>query len=164
MTDVVVVSWPSQRDEVERLARMNTPRLLLVEAGSAPPISFDPLEDWIMQPLDEFEYHARLARLRGLAGSMFARPTLDGHRRLLYRDRWVALSEQQELLVTFLISAPRQGITQEALLEAGWPTSRPVSNTFRVAMRRLRERLGQVGLDLRRTRDGHWLIEATSFA
>ncbi len=112
-----------------------------------------------MQPVDDVEYHARLARLRGFTAMFSEQPTLDGDRRLVRGNQWVALSEKQELLVACLISAPGHDVSEEALLAAGWPTGRPVPNTFRTAMRRLRQRVEQVGLDLRRTRSGRWLVE-----
>src|SRR3977135_3375056 len=76
MTDVVVVCWPQERAEVDRLARARTPRLLLVEPGCPPPIQEDVLEDWVRLPVDDAELKARLATLRRRAATLLSGPLL----------------------------------------------------------------------------------------
>ncbi len=49
--DVVLLRWPLERVRRDELARADRPRLLLVEAGAAPPVVDSPLEDWIRLPV-----------------------------------------------------------------------------------------------------------------
>jgi len=51
---VEFLRWPAERDRRQRLAADGIPRLLLIENSQTPPVTGDPLEDWI-----------RLLRFRG---------------------------------------------------------------------------------------------------
>ena len=61
--DVVVVRWPEQRAEAERLARLHRPHLLLVEPDAAPPNLGGCITDWIRLPADDADVRARLTAL-----------------------------------------------------------------------------------------------------
>ncbi len=74
MTEVVVLSWPQEEAEAARLGRLRIPRLLLVEAGCAPPVTEDVLEDWVRLPLDDRDVKVRLATLRRRAALLPERP------------------------------------------------------------------------------------------
>jgi Transcriptional regulatory protein, C terminal len=157
MTDVVVVCWPQERAEAQRLALARIPRLLLVEPGCPPPITEDALEDWVRLPLDDAEVKARLATLRRRAATMLDVPQLDRHGRLLFRQHWIALTPLEERLLTRLTLRFDQVVDTAELLDAGWPQRRPTANAVRVTMHRLRRRLRPTGLELRRVGAG-WLL------
>jgi hypothetical protein len=81
--DVPLIEWPAAEALRERLAAEGRPRLLVVDAESAPPTCLDELEDWVRHPVDTMDVVARTATLRrraarGLLGGRGER----GQRRL----------------------------------------------------------------------------------
>ena len=157
MTDVVVVCWPQERAEVDRLARARIPRLLLVEPGCPAPITEDALEDWVRLPLDDAELKARLATLRRRAAALLTVPELDRHGRLLFREHWTDLTPIEERLLARLIRRFDDVVDGAELISAGWPGQQPTANAVRVTLHRLRRRLRPLALELRRVGDG-WLL------
>jgi hypothetical protein len=157
MPDVVVVCWPQERAEVDRLARARIPRLLLVEPGCPPPVTEDVLEDWVRLPLDDAELKARLATLRRRAEMLLAVPQLDRHGRLLFGEQWIELTPIEERLLARLVHHFDDVVGGVELLSAGWPDHQPTANAVRVTMHRLRRRLRPLALELRRVGDG-WLL------
>jgi hypothetical protein len=137
MRDVVVVCWPQERAEVERLSLLRIPRLLLVEPGCPPPVTEDVLEDWVRLPFDDRELKARLATLRRRAETLLDAPRLDRHGRLLFREHWVSVTPTEERLLARLAHH---------------------FNDVRVTMHRLRRRVRPMTLELRRMGDG-WLLQ-----
>jgi two-component system OmpR family response regulator len=157
MTDVVVVCWPQEQAEVERLARLRIPRLLLVDPGCPPPVTDDVLEDWVRLPLDDREVKARLATLHRRAATLLDIPRLDRHGRLLFREHWISVTPIEERLLARLANRFNDVVPAAEVLDAGWPDRRPTANAVRVTMHRLRRRLRPMALELRRTGDG-WLL------
>lgn len=157
MTDVVVVSWPQERDEVERLARQRIPRLLLVDPDCAPPVTEDVLEDWVRLPADDRDVKARLTTLRRRAATLLDVPRLDRHGRLLFRQRWITITPAEERLLARLALRFNDVVPTGELIDAGWPGGAPSPNAVRVTMHRLRHRLEPLSLELRRMDDG-WLL------
>ena len=65
--EVRLIHWPAQADELANLA-VETPRLLLVDAGAPPPEVFDPFEDWIRLPADPIDLPEVATALADFAG------------------------------------------------------------------------------------------------
>lgn len=50
---VRIVEWPAETEELEALATAGTPRLVLVEEGSEPPLCAECCQDWMWRTDDE---------------------------------------------------------------------------------------------------------------
>jgi len=159
MPDVVVVCWPQEKSELERLARERIPRLLFVEPDAAPPITEDVLEDWIRLPADPRELSSRLENLRRRAKMLLTSPLLDRHGRLMFRGRWTNVTPTEERLLARLARRFDGVVPTSELLAMGWPDVAPSANAVRVTFHRLRVRVRPLGLELRRFDHG-WLLQA----
>jgi DNA-binding response OmpR family regulator len=159
MHDVVVVRWPEERAEIERLARNHIPRLLVVEPDATPPITEDVLEDWIRLPADHRDLSSRLENLRRRADALLNAPLLDRHGRLLFRGRWTSVTPTEERLLARLARHFDDVVPTDELVAMGWPGRAPSATAIRVAFHRLRLRLRPLGLELRRFEHG-WLLQA----
>lgn len=60
-----MLTWPAQEELRAELHERRVPRLLVLEAGTSPPMAQDDLEDWIWLPADERDVFARLRHLAG---------------------------------------------------------------------------------------------------
>src|SRR5437660_2898512 len=76
--DVVVLRWPEEEERRTALRAVGRPRLLLLEDDSAPPVTIDPLEDWIRLPAGDGDVRARLAALEQRTPED-PRPEIDDH-------------------------------------------------------------------------------------
>jgi hypothetical protein len=159
MLDVVVVRWPQEEAEIERLARDRVPRLLLVEPGAPAPITEDVLADWIRLPADHQDVTYRVANLRRRAETLLNAPLLDRRGRLLVRGRWTSVTPTEERLLARLARCFDDVVPAEELVAMGWPDRPPSANAVRVTFHRLRARLRPLGLELRRFELG-WLLQA----
>jgi two-component system OmpR family response regulator len=159
MADVAVVRWPEERDEVERLARLRLPRLLLIAESADPPEGSDVLQDWVRLPGDERDMLARLTTLRGRATTMAHPPSVDDHGRLHFRSAWAQLSPINGRLGRVLSDAFNSVVAEEKLLASGWPTDQPSSNALRVHLHRLRRRVRPLGLEVLAVRGEGWVLQ-----
>jgi len=160
MQDVTVVRWPDERGAREDLARAGRARLLLVEEGAAPPIAADPLEDWIREPCDELDVHARLEGLRlRLERSLELVPELDADGVIRFGDRWAPLPPVEARLTGALVRRFGAVVSRDDLVAAGWPDGRPGRNALDVHVLRLRRRLEPVRLAIRTVRSRGYLLE-----
>jgi two-component system OmpR family response regulator len=158
VTDVVVVHWPEQRDEIPRLAAQRVPRLLLVAPAADPPEAGDALQDWVRLPGDERDVRARLSGLRRRAHEEIT-PVIDGHGRLLFRQTWVQLSPIHERLIRCLLAGDHGVVPESDLLQEGWPGGSPSSNALRVHLHRLRRYIAPLGLEIRGVRGEGWVLQ-----
>jgi hypothetical protein len=159
--DVVVVAWPAERSEVERLARMGVPRLLLVDESEDPPVVGDVLEDWLRMPADERDVRARINVLRHRADTVRVVPFVDEHGRLFYRGRWVSLGRSIERLARLFVERFDDVVTDGDLKAQGWAAEELGSTSFRGQLHRFRKRVSSLGLELRLVRGGgHVLSDA----
>ena len=156
MVDVVVVQWPEEREQVERLAQGRVPRVAPV---ADPPETADALQDWVRLPSDDRDVRARLNSLRRRAADLEARPAVDPYGRLVFQGRWVQLSAIEERLAAALVEAGGCVVPEERLLGRGWPGRRPTSNALRVHLHRLRRRVEPLGLEIRSVRRDGWLLQ-----
>jgi DNA-binding response OmpR family regulator len=157
--DVVVVTWPDQQEEAERLARLGVPRLLLVERDADPPMHDDLLEDWLRLPADDRDFRARLSALRQRADNIVAPPTIDEHGRLLHRGHWVALGPTIEQLARVFVGHFGEVVTEDDLVAAGWSVEQLHAPSFRGQLHRLRKRMRMLGLEIHVVRTGYLVSE-----
>ncbi len=145
--DVVVLRWPEQEAEAERLDALTVPRLLLVEPGAPPPPTHSCLADWIRLPADDADVRARLTALVQRAREHPMVPTLDDHGQMTFRRRRVFLSPADELLARALLARFDEGVSEVELLEAVWPGEQNAAK-LRVLVSRLRKRIAPLGLGI----------------
>lgn len=155
---IVVLRWPEEADEVERLSIGGIPRLLFVDADADPPAGGDCDQDWVRLPADDRDIAARLRALSIKAARHHARPELDGKGRLLHRGRWVSLSPIEGQLARLLVDRFGTVVTNEELARSAWdiPAS---ANAVRVHLTRLRQRIEPLGLDIQGVRGVGVLLE-----
>lgn len=155
-----MVRWPEDRAIREQLARAGRARLLLVDAAASPPIAPDPLEDWIREPCQELDVHARVEGLRlRLERSLELVPELDADGVIRFGDRWAPLPPVEARLTQVLVRRFGSVVSREELASAGWPDGRPGRNALDVHVLRLRRRLEPVRLAIRTVRSRGYLLE-----
>jgi DNA-binding response OmpR family regulator len=162
MADVVLVRWPDESDRLETLRSAGAPRLLLVPAGAAPPVTVDPLEDWVRLPADQSEVRARLATLNTRANTDRPIPVVDADGLLHYRDRWVALSPVEHALAGALAERFGAVVGRDALARRAWPGGVPTRNALDVHILRFRRRIASLGLELRTVRSRGYLLQSVA--
>ena len=113
--DIVVLRWPSEQANRERLAAAGRPRLLLVAPESDPPDGQDCLEDWVRLPADDRDVAARLRALESRAVRHQQQPETDERGRLTFNGDWVALSPIEERIVGALAGRFGQVVSREEL-------------------------------------------------
>jgi hypothetical protein len=157
---IVVLRWPSERLERERLADDGRPRLLLVAPDADPPDGRDCIEDWVRMPAEDRDVAARLRSLEARAVRHQLRPETDDRGRLTFNGDWVALSPIGERLVAVLAAHFGEVVSRDELLTAGWPADRPSDAALRVHLTRLRKEIAPLGLEIATVRGfGHVMQE-----
>jgi DNA-binding response OmpR family regulator len=162
MADVVLVRWPEETDRLETLRAAGVPRLLLVPAGAAPPVTVDPLEDWVRLPADQAEIRARLTTLSSRAGTGRPVPAVDTDGVLHYCDRWVALSPVEQALAVALAERFGAVVGRDVLARRAWPDGVPTRNALDVHILRFRRRIAALGLELRTVRSRGYLLQGVA--
>src|ERR1700674_5346389 len=162
MADVVLVRWPDETERLERLRATGAPRLLLVPADATPPVTVDPLEDWVRLPADQSEVRARLTTLSARADADQPVPAVDGDGLLHYRDRWVALSPVEHALAAALAERFGAVVGRDALARRAWPGGVPPRNALDVHILRFRRRIADLGLELRTVRSRGYLLQSVA--
>lgn len=161
---VEVIRWPSDESLLTRLRRAGRARLVLVPAGVAPPLTVDPLEDWVRLPATEDDIEARRRvlddRMRsGGSPTEPEVPELDESGLLRMGDRWVSLPPVELRLTLLLLERYRTVVSRDALARAGWPDGIPGRNVLDVHVVRLRRRIAPLGLAIRTVRSRGYLLE-----
>ena len=163
--DVVLLRWPAEAATRNRLSVLGDARLLLVEAGHAPPAVVDCLEDWIRIPAAEEDVRARVdaltVRLQAHADSA---PGIDEDGVLRFRGRWVSLPPLEARLTATLLQRFGAVVGRETLIRAVWPGGSPGRNALDVHVLRLRRRIAPLDLAVRTVRSRGYLLEAVSAA
>jgi two-component system OmpR family response regulator len=149
--EVAVLNWPEQAEAVRALAADGKPRLLLVAPHADPPLSSDVLEEWVRLPADERDVAARMLRLTSRSVS-WPGPRVDASGRLLFDDRWVALSPTEARIARVLAEHFEAVVPEAELGRRGWPGASWQANALRVHLTRLRRRLSPLGLEVRGVR------------
>jgi two-component system, OmpR family, response regulator len=162
MADVVLVRWPDESERLATLRSAGTPRLLLVPEGAAPPVTVDPLEDWVRLPADQAEIRTRLATLNSRANTDRPTPVVDTDGLLHYRDRWVALSPVEQALAAVLAERFGAVVGRDVLARRAWPDGVPTRNALDVHILRIRRRIVALGLELRTVRSRGYLLQSVA--
>jgi hypothetical protein len=157
--DVVVLRWPEEREEAERLALQSVPCLLLVEPGAAPPDASACLQDWIRMPADDQDVRARLAGLVHRSHAHPSTPKLDGYGQLSFRGKRVFLSPTDERVARVLVDAFDRAVPEGDIFRAVWPDGGNATKV-RVHVSRLRKRLLAVGLEVTSIRNVGYRLHA----
>jgi two-component system OmpR family response regulator len=158
---VELVRWPVEEARLAEIRATGLARLVLVPEGVAPPLTADPLEDWVRLPASDDDIRARLRVLEDrVRGSLEAdRPELDENGLLRLGGQWVSLPPVEHRLMTVLLDRYRAVVSRDALARAGWPDGIPGRNVLDVHIVRLRRRLAPLGLVIRTVRSRGYLLE-----
>ena len=157
--DVVVdLHWPTQADEREALARDARPRLLVVERGCDPPVSWDLLEDWVRPDADAVERYVRRERLRR-TWSARAPVTVDDDGLLRRGPLWVALPPGELVMVSALLRASGSMVPRRELAEAMGRSDPAESRRLDNVVRRVRQRIAPLGIAVSAVRGAGYLLE-----
>lgn len=169
--DVAYLRWPEDSDRYRALVEERRPRLLLLDAGAAPPDPADCFEDWVVLPVEEDELASRTRALTArVAQHQAVEPVVDASGVLRFGDRLLILPPVEARLAAALCARFGVVVRRDALVSAGWPerdASRsgdrpgpPGRNALDVHLVRLRRRLAGIGLTLRTVRSRGYLLEA----
>ena len=154
--DVCVLCWPDQADEVDRLASLGTPRLLLVEPGVPPPAETSCVADWLRLPAEDQDMRARLAALSERAARHPSGPVVNEYGQLSHRGTTAFLSCIDERITKLLIANLGHAVPAEELAARVW-TDDGTNETLRVHISRLRRRIAPLGLTITNIR-GHGYV------
>ena len=161
---VELIRRPAEEARLSEVRSAGLARLVLVPEGVGPPLTADPLEDWIRLPASDDDVRSRLRvledRVRG-AGEA-DRPDLDENGLLRLGGQWVSLPPVEHRLMTVLLERYRAVVSRDALARAGWPDGIPGRNVLDVHIVRLRRRLAPLGLVIRTVRSRGYLLEQGS--
>jgi hypothetical protein len=145
---VVLVRWPGEGGEVERLRALGVPRLLLVAPDEPAPIDEDPQQDWIRLPAPDSDLWARVRSLELRIPSCDVKPEVRGDGRLVYRGHAVWVPPIAERLLGLLVERFNGVVSNTELLEAGWPGEGGTTGALRIHVIKVRRTIDNVGLEL----------------
>jgi two-component system OmpR family response regulator len=158
---VEMVRWPAEEARLAEIRQTGLARLVLVPEGVAPPLTSDPLEDWVRLPASDEDVRARVRvledRARGVEEASV--PELDENGLLRLGGQWVSLPPVEHRLMGVLLDRYRAVVSRDALARAGWPDGIPGRNVLDVHIVRLRRRLVPLGLVIRTVRSRGYLLE-----
>jgi hypothetical protein len=156
----MLVRWPSEAEQRNRLTERHIPRLLLVDDGISPPECSDCLEDWIRLPAPESDVRARIAGLENRSRAhLRAVPEIDAHGVLRFGSGWVSLPPVEARLADALVVRFGAVVGRDTLRRSVWPGSAPGRNVLDVHVLRLRRRLAPLGLAIRTVRSRGYMLE-----
>jgi hypothetical protein len=118
MSDVILIRWPDERVDAERLAGRSVAILYLVNAEDDPPVPTTCLEDWVRIPGDDRDLPARLAALELRATLHRAPPSVDEEGRFHYRGRVLVLPDRERPLARLLVAGFGALVTDDTLASA----------------------------------------------
>jgi DNA-binding response OmpR family regulator len=153
--NVELVYWPAEEHRRSQLRESSQPRLLLVDDGRPPPVTVDPMEDWIRLPADELDLQVRVETL---ARRTAMEPTLDSDGVLRHASSWTALPPIEARLTETLLARFGKVVSREVLLRRGWPDEEPKRNVLDVHVLRLRRRIEPLGLTIRTVRKRGYVL------
>jgi hypothetical protein len=157
--DVPVVRWPAEAAWRDDLARLGRARLLVVAARHAPPATWDALEDWVREGVDEVEVFARRELLRRRQARR-APAVLDGDGLLRRGGRWVAVSPLEQRVLVPLLVRPGSLVSRAELLDAACPgVESDETRALDRVIRRLRLRLAPLGVRVHTVRGSGFLLD-----
>lgn len=152
---VAVLRWPEEEASLDRLRASGAPRLLLVGPDAPPPDGNDCAEDWVRLPAADGDLRVRTLALVARAGRHTLHPRVQGDGRVVFRDRWVAVSQTEESIVRLLAESFGDVVEGGALVGGLGLTA----NAVRVQVMRLRKRIRPLGLVVRTVRGRGYVLE-----
>ena len=158
MPEVVAICWPEERDDAARFVAAGVAVLYLVRDEDDPPIPTGCLEDWVRIPGDDRDMHARISALELRAALHQSPPFVDNGGRLHHRGRVVALNPSEARLAAALTARFGAVVSDEELLDAVSSETGTATTSVRGEVGRLRSRLRELHLTIRRTRRGYVLL------
>jgi DNA-binding response OmpR family regulator len=155
----VFVRWPAQAHLRTRFRKEGVPRLLVVEGGAQPPISNDPVEDWVRPPVSRDDLKARVEALQ----QRFNRrrvPTIDSTGTLSFGRHSITISTTQTELMRVLVDRFGEVVHRIELLEC-LATRAPTlnRNSLDLHIMRLRRRLLPIDLSIRTVWGRGYMLE-----
>jgi hypothetical protein len=160
---VAILAWPEQADEAAECGRAGRPRLLLVAPDAEPPADWDGFTDWVRLPVDDRDLCARVAALQRLASRAPA-PVLDEFDVLWRGDRWTALAPIEARIVEVLLARCGSVVSRRDLAAAAWPDGMPGTRAVDARLRRLRDRVEPLGLQIHNVRRRGLMLEVTELS
>ena len=160
---VELLRWPAEAERRAALAVAGRPRILLIAPAAPPPMTWDPLEDWVREPASADEVEARAFALanRSEAGRPRAAPlpVLDADGLLRHGGSWVAIPRIEARLLGLLLNRIGEVVHRTDLLAAGWPAGVPSVHVLDGRIKLLRRRLARLGLRIHTVRGAGFLLE-----
>ena len=159
---VVSVRWPSETARRDELARLDQPRLLVLDDGALPPEDLDPFEDWVLGTTDPHEVELRAEVLaRRAERSRRPRPALGDDDILRFGGAWVALSPRERRVTGLLVDHFESCVSRAALARAdGDEAGRASLNSV---IKRLRLRLAPLGLTVNNVHGRGYVLADRAF-
>lgn len=155
------MQWPSDESLRLELARLGSPRLLLVDPEADPPEMLDAMEDWVRLPVSRADRLARIRALETRADETSDVPVLSPEGTLEYRGRLTQLSGIQLLLLKPMLKRVGVVVSRNSLIAAAWPDSDGSPNNLDVNIGRLRRQLRAVRLTVKAVRGrGYYVADA----
>lgn len=143
----------------ERCRSLGRLRLLVIAAGSKPPICNDPREDWVRVPAPKEDVRLRAETLQAKAG-VHQIPQLNMDGVLSFRGQSVALSPREATLVGILLRLFGSLVARETLAEKMTEGDQPCSrNSIDLNMMRIRRRIAPLGLAVRTAWGRGYILE-----
>ena len=154
-----LLHWPADDGARAELAGTRTPCILLVAQDAAPPEEWDDLEDWVRLPLDPDELQQRARTLRRRARAT-ERPSFDDDGLLRVGDQWLDLPPGPRAVVEVLVGRFGEVVDADELAKAYLETGgSPRQSARKTMIVRVRQRLGELGLELHNVRDSGYLLD-----
>src|ERR1051325_7809723 len=135
---VAIVRWPEEASSIDQLRAIGVPRLLLVAPDAAAPDHVDRDEDWIRPPLPDDDVRTRAQTLARRAAGRRPGPVLKGDGRIVFGDRWTALSETEEALARVLSDRFGEVVDPTTLASVSKPEPM-TSGSMRIHIMKLRK-------------------------
>ncbi|MFZ3561271.1 helix-turn-helix domain-containing protein [Streptomyces sp. BH055] len=125
------------------------PRLLVIEGGAQPPVSNDPVEDWVRPPVSREDLQARVKALQNRFESRRI-PTIDCTGNLCFGRHSITISTTQTELMQLLIDRFGEVVYRvEFMQRLAERTPALNRNSLDLHIMRLRRRLLPIGLSIR---------------
>jgi DNA-binding response OmpR family regulator len=155
---VAILRWPEEVDTIRRLRAAGTPRLLVVPPDVAAPDVAECDEDWIRMPATDDDIRVRMQTLARRSSRHAQAPVIKGDGRVVFRNRWVAVSATEEAVAAVLAARFGEVVDAETLAASVAPKMN--YNSVRVQVLRLRTHFKPLGLEVRSVRGRGYVLEA----
>lgn len=160
--DVVILRWPDEADARTQLVIDQIPRLLLLDDGAAPPLTWDDHEDWIRPSASRAEVVSRTRRLAEARppDPRPATPVLDAIGDLVGTDgARVRVPAVERRLLALLLGRRDRVVSREALSRAAWPGDPGIGSSLGSRIATLRRRVEPHGIAIHTVRGHGYLLE-----